>query len=610
VIAAAALVLGGCMGGIDSGTENNSNQNGNNNGNIGCSYFVDASPSQPEIGDLVTLEVIGTGSCSPTSYAWTVTTPDATPAALVLRNQGQQAELVPDRAGSYAVEVLVQDFREGARLAMRYLNVADPAGVWATYLLRLTPPAEVGAPRQQTVLQVRGGTPLDNQELVLAQGQTVVNALEGPSGGFAAYLRLVQRGFPLYQELHVPTSGAFALNLLPTAIYDVLVVPDEASLAPAFLEGLTAVDLADADTFTLDAGEGVLGYVLDASGLALVGAQVGLRGGDLSSSLGTAADIDGRFTLRARAGDYAMEVIPPAGSGLPEVVVAAPDAIAIQPGHLSTLTFRYGAVAVQEVDLRVVAGPEGSAVPVADARVTVEATGIANAGVLEAVDSVSGTQTFTAAGRVRVTAVTDAAGRLPRLRLPAAVFRVVVEPFGAVPAGFGTTVIPAVDLTAAPAGAVDLPLAAPARMLGAVVDEQGIPVSALRILAVTAEGLGSAVEAWTEADGQFSFPVVRGATYAVLLHAAPGAGTARLLLGGVVAEDDELELTGSGLAGELLLPAGLVVRGRVTYLGSAVPGVLIQGIPAQTGGDPVLGEAVTDAAGGFTLVLPDPGVAP
>jgi len=41
-----------------------------------------------------------------------------------------------------------------------------------------------------------------------------------------------------------------------------------------------------------------------------------------------------------------------------------------------------------------------------------------------------------------------------------------------------------------------------------------------------------------------------------------------------------------------------------------VPGVLLQGIPAQTAGDPVLGEAVTGADGSFTLVLPDPGVNP
>jgi hypothetical protein len=136
-------------------------------------------------------------------------------------------------------------------------------------------------------------------------------------------------------------------------------------------------------------------------------------------------------------------------------------------------------------------------------------------------------------------------------------------------------------------------------------------VEGARVVAVTRLGVGSAVEVVTDAQGYFALPVVAGAAYTLLLVPPAGGRTlARRVLSAVVPAAAVHTLQGEGPAGELVLPGGLAVSGRVLFQSDGLAGVLVQAIPADLSGDPVLAEAVTDLTGEFALVMPDPGGAP
>jgi hypothetical protein len=156
---------------------------------------------------------------------------------------------------------------------------------------------------------------------------------------------------------------------------------------------------------------------------------------------------------------------------------------------------------------------------------------------------------------------------------------------------------------------LSLSLAAPALLQGGVVNEGGSPVSGVRIIAITRTGIGSAVESQTDAAGEFSLPVIRGAVYTVMLMPNPSTSLARQVLDAVWVDQAVTRVTGQGAAGAVILPAGLSISGQVVYQSHGLSGVLIQAIPSGVAGEPVLAEDVTDAAGRFALVVPDPGLA-
>lgn len=598
-----ACSVGGC--GAMSADMNGNNQNNNTS----CQYYVGNSPLAPEVGDLVTLEVSYTGVCSPSSYGWSATDPDGLPATLTVRNPPRTAELLPEKPGSFSVTVTIFDsFADADMTAVGGFTAADPLGEHRSYLLRFTPPASSGVPRQQEVITVIGNTPLTGQGFSLEAGSELSNTLSGPGGTFAAYLRLIQSGFPLYREVHVDGSGAFSVQMLANATYNVVVIPDDDTPAPVLLSGQTLFDLQGATAFDFDAGTWVAGYVLDASALPVTDAQVGLRSGVLPSGIGTADGFDGRFTLLARAGEQAVEIAPPESTGLPRVQILQSPALEVIPQTNLELSFAYAALEVTSVELRVLAGPAGSEQPVPNARVTLEATLLPDVGVLTVTRDGSQVAVLDADGTFRVTATTDADGRLPAQPVPAGTYRVIIEAPGDVTAGYGTTVVEPL-VVAGGALSQDVSLIAPWSLEGQVVagSDTPMPLGGVRVVAMTTLGIGSAVEGLTDAGGHFSLSVVGGATYTVLVMPDPSSGLGRLRLTEVVTAQPVTTMAGEGPGGALVVPDGLPLAGQVTLQSTPIPGVLIQAIPSGVVGEPVLGEAVTGAGGDFEMVLPDPG---
>ena len=593
------------MDGATNGNDNNSNTNNNQQ----CAYFLSNAPLTPEVGDLVTLEVSYTGMCSPSTYDWSATDPNGLPAVLDVRNPPRTAELLPSTPGYFSVSVDIFDSFADANMSVQGgFTAADPLGEHRSYLLRFTPPGSLGVPRQQEIITLIGNTPQTGQSFSLESGTTLSNTLSAPGGTFAAYLRLIQSGFPLYREVHVGTSGAFSVQMLANATYNVVVIPDDDTPAPVLLSGQTLFDLQGGAAFTFDAGTWVAGYVLDASALPVTDAQVGLRSGVLPSGIGTADGFDGRFTLLARPGDQAVEIAPPESTGLPRVQIPESALLEVVDQTNLELSFAYAPMEVTSVTLRVMAGPAGSEQPVPDARVTLEATMLPDVGTLTVTRDGSELAVMDAHGSFRVTATTGPDGRLPALPVTAGTYRVIIEAPGDAPAGYGTTVVESLVVSGSTL-AQDVSLVAPWRLDGLVLDGSAVPtvVAGVRVVAMTTLGIGSAVETLTNVSGEFSLPVVGGATYTVLVMPDAATGLGRLRYADVLVNQPITVMDGGGSGGVVVLPNGLALAGQVTLQSTPVPGVLIQAIPSGVPGEPVLGEAVTGAGGSFEMVLPDPG---
>jgi hypothetical protein len=603
----AACSMGGC-GAMDAGTQANDNQNTNST----CQYFLGSSPLSPEVADLVTLEVSYSGACSPSTYDWSATDPDGLTATLNVRNPPRTAELLAEKPGHYGVTVTIFDSLSDSNVSVSGgFTAVDPHGDQRSYLLRFTPPASSEVPRQQEVITVIGNTPMTGRVFSLEEGSVLSNTLDGPGGGFGAYLRLIQSGFPLYREVHVDSAGAFSVQLLANATYDVVVIPDDDTPAPALLSSQTLFELQGATAFELDAGTWVIGDVLDASALPVTGAQVGLRSGVLPSGIGTAGGPNGEFYLLARPGDQAVEIAPPEATGLPWVRIGQTSDLEVIDQTNLELSFAYAPLEVTDLSLRVVAGPAGSEQPVANARVTLEATLLPEVGTLTVTRDGSMVAVLDADGAFRVSATTGADGWLDPLAVPAGTYRVILESPGPqdVPAGYGTTVVEAFVVAGATQSG-DVNLVAPWTLEGQIVDgsDPTAPLAGVRVIAMTTLGIGSAVETTTDASGLFGLEVVGGASYSVLVMPDPGSGLGRLRVSDVVVSQPLTTVAGEGPEGALVVPAGLLLAGQVTLQSTPVPGVLIQAIPSGVAGEPVLAEAVTGAGGNFEMVLPDPGV--
>ncbi len=606
------LLLGRWMFGCSVGATDSSNDNGDagmaDAAGV-CSYSVIPTPLSPEVDELVTLEVSWSGDCNPNpqdGYAWAITAPDQSAVTPALRQGGRIAELTPAQAGTYSVEVTITDLQLGERVAWRDVTVRQGEGRQQTFLLRITPPAAAQVPRQQQPLLVTGGTPLSGRVVSLDPGVQVTNQLCDEQGPFGGYLRFVQAGFSLPREVHVPGSGDFAVAMLGGASYDVMVIPVGDTPAPARLSDRTVSELQAADAFALDSGEVVMGYVEDPQGDGIGQARVLLRAGGLSSSVGVSDSFDGRFILRARPGQHALEIQPPAQTGWPRIWLPEAPGLPITAGGDLSLRLRYHAVPRIQTQLTVVAGPPGQRSPVAGARVTLEATDLGDVGTLTVTADGTVLEPLAVPGGFTVTAQTDAQGALPALTLPAGTYHVAIEAPTA-PAGYASTVIETVDITGLAPVSRELPLQPPALLEGRVLDSLGDPAADVEVVAITRFGVGSAVETFTNAQGDFSLDVIRGVSYRLLLVPAD-PDHARRLLESVWIHDAVTTVAGSGPAGELLLAPGLRIAGHVLLDGNGVDGVLVQAIPQDTAGDPVLAEAVSGLTGEFELIIPDPGL--
>ncbi len=599
LVASLCWISSGCGAKSDGATNNN---------NGSCTYYLSVFPLSPNVGDLVTMEVSYTGYCSPSTYQWSATGPDGLAADVQVRSPPRSAEMVPLGPGHYMVSVEIFDaFADSVRVVDGGFVAVDPTGNQRSYLLRFTPPASAQVPRQQEIITVTGNTPMGGLTFALEQGALLENTLTGPGGAFGAYVRLIQSGFPLYREVHVDGTGALSLRLLASASYDVVVIPDDDSLAPALLSDMTLLDLQDPAAFLFEEGTWVTGYVLDASDLPVTGAQVGLRSGVLPSDIGVAAAFDGRFTLLARPGEQSLEIAPGQGAGLPGVRIPAGPELAVVEQSSLELTFVYADLPRTVLDLQVVLGGDGAPLPLEGARVTLEATGLVDVGTLTVTRDGSTVATLQADGGFRITLTSGPDGHTGPTLVPPGIYRVIIEPTAELPQGYAATLISSFVVSGASLS-TQVGLAEPWRLEGQVVDMEGTPQEGVAVKAVTDLGLGSGVEGVTDQDGRFSLEVVAGASYTLLVLPDPSAGLGRLRLADIPIDQPVTEAT-TAMGTALVLPPALVLQGIVTLQSTPVEGVLVQAIPAGVAGEPVLGEAVTGPGGELTLTLPDPGVA-
>ncbi|HUS67953.1 MAG TPA: carboxypeptidase-like regulatory domain-containing protein, partial [Kofleriaceae bacterium] len=470
------------------------------------------------------------------------------------------------------------------------LNVRTPGAVDGQYRLRIVP-FDGEVPPQDIDLVIPSGADFALGSVNVTEGLLAEGTALGPgSTPLEGYVRAGRPGdaTPLLSETFADENGDFALRLLPET-YELLVVPDSATVAPARLQLQAAEVEGD---LLLAAGDDVSGTVRDGAGDPVVGARVSLSVDGVPSTVGVTGG-GGGFALRARAGaEVVVTVVPPEGSGLPQLAIEASDA-GVADGSVIDVDY---AAALDTVavapELRLADGTT----PAPGARVTWRARAIAAAGTV----SIDGADA-TARGTAIVTGAAGVGGDVPATSLPEAVYDVVVEPAPGAGAGQGVRYL-VVDLAGAPPAV--LALAAPARLGGVVMDADGEPVPGARLRAEgrgALSGLSSAGGAAdSDDDGAFELRLAGDGSYDVVVDGAAG-GEARVRLVGVTAP-----AAGAIATRDVALPATRRVDGTLAVLGGAPVRAHVELVCLDCeGGAGVVAEAVSDPSGHFVFLLAD-----
>lgn len=537
------------------------------------------------------------------TFAWTVLR-NETPVASQSRDPDARAiSFMALEPGPYRVDVggaVGSTLCFGASLT---INVRAPGAALGLYRLRLVPAPGQAAPPQEQIIEIPGGADFDLGAVVMASGVPVSGSIQAAGlGGLAAYVRAMPVGAsgvpPL--EAFSTESGAFSLRV-ENRDYDVLVVPEAASIAPMLFENIQPTGFS----FVLDPGTAVAGVVMDGESTPLEGARVAMRVDKVPSTLAT-TDASGQFTLlhALPLGPVDMSVVPPDPGALPRLELAPAEDLVLGAGPL---TIAYASSLTSRVVSMQVVEPDG-ATPAASARVTWIGRPMPGAGTL----TLPGGSTRPLTGTVRVTHVADQSGSLPAITLPEAVYDVVIEPAPLSMTGQSVTIVP-VDLRPGQATPLRMTMGPPALVRGKVQDAAGAALPGVRITAtptgLLAPSAGASASAVTgpDSDGSFVLALPGSAGYELTLF-SPDAhhGRARLTVS-TPAPGQELDL------GAVVLPDALAVTGRLSLSGSGTgQGVIVRlfcfDCAGQDPGWPIA-EAAGDATGRFVLAVPDPGAA-
>jgi hypothetical protein len=391
------------------------------------------------------------------------------------------------------------------------------------------------------------------------------------------------------------------------ATYDVLVVPDTDTVAPAAMTGQTAAQLTDPNAFIFTRGEPVQGALVDPNTQGLSDAQVVLRCNDVPSGVGVTGIITGTFALYARPGTCTATVVPPDGSQWPELLVPGTTGIEVVAGANLSLNFEYRALTFRTLSGQVT--ETGGATPVENARITLVSDQLADVADLTITGDSTPVGPLTVSGRWRGSTVSNASGGYQFLSVPAGTYTAVIEP----PDG-QATLVTNIDLTAGDLINHGLQSAEPVLLKGTVYGEpefQADPpeeADNVRVVAVTDLGAGSAVETVTDSMGYFELPVVDGATYTLRFIPNVNAGLAWM----VGLEVDVQAVSGEQVVrgpndSDLVLARGLKLSGEIAGPGSG-EGVLLQIFCQNCGHILPMAETFTNAASTFVLNVPDPGI--
>jgi hypothetical protein len=401
-------------------------------------------------------------------------------------------------------------------------------------------------------------------------------------------------------EAFAGASGAFSMRLEGLR-FDVLVVPVDPAHAPARFPAQPAT----ADwAFTVPAAPIVSGTLGGPAGLA--GARVAMRIDGAPATVAT-TDAQGDFSLPMHPGAAAELLVVPADTGLPwlELGPSSELAGALAGAGDVDISYTAGMVAREVAPTAFDAGgaPLGGVRATWIAR-TVTASDSAPAGTVTIDDAL----VLPLAGTARVTASAGPDGVWPPVRLPAAIYDVVLEPAGASAASGGVTVRE-VDLVAN--ATVDrLDLAQPALVHGRAVDSDGNGLSNLQVtaspLGLLAHSPAAGASAGTAVDGAFTLALAPDTDYELVIDSPDRRhGRARVTVPAPAA-GQSLDLPPTRL------PAASRLRGEVALLdgagGAAGITVLLSCLACD---DPTpVAEAVTDSTGAFVLAVPHQADAP
>jgi hypothetical protein len=568
-------------------------------GGPSCEIDLVVSPVSPVRGQqvAVTAQTTVDGLSGARSYSWSVSY-GGQPVEFQVTSPDDQIAFATPEAGIYEIRVTGSVGGTPCSGASRDLNVLVPGARFEDYAVRVVPRDPLDAPAQEILIEVPGGANYSIGTLTVSRGSSAAGVLLGAAGTpLAGYLRaapaLVGPSPLPYTEGFAGADGAFELRLLAVT-HDVLIVPELDSTPPALLAGV-APGALDGEV-ALGGGIQVTGTVMDGSDW-VVGARVSLVVAGVPSTVATTA-ANGSFALRARVGGpVSVTVTPVPGSGLPQLELAPAAGSSVAGDSQIAISYAGAPDAQVSPTVRLRDG----ATPAAGARVTWIMQPVASAGTV----TIGGTM-HPARGVLRHTAQADGSGELAAELLPQAVYEVVIEPGPGAPAGESVRLVELVDLGAGAPSSFQL--AAPAELTGKVVAD-GEPVAGARVAAVprgVLAGVASAGDtATSDAGGVFRLDVAGAGAFELSVDGR-AAGRARATL----AETSPVP-GGSKSVGDVALGPTLRLSGDLALPGiGPLAGASLQLLCLDCGPDDgprVVAEAMSDAAGNFLLLAPDPG---
>lgn len=572
----ALVALAGCgAGGADSGNQTDAGS--------GCSAFItfDPDPANAIAGPIATERAIAhfTGVTGLPTYVWTVTMGTSAVTFSDAQADHSAIEFAIPTAGTYDVRLDVTSGSTSCPTAVEHLNVLAGTAD-QTYRLRVRAPT---APPQERLITIPIGTPTYAfGPYGLDRGKDRTGTVTAGAAKVPAYLRIAPAAAPdQIVEAFSDGNGAFGATLLEQA-QTIVVIPATPGLAPRRFTS----DFASPPRFDLDAGSAITGTVVGPTGAPLAGAHVQLAFDDVPSTLTTTA-ADGSFTVRAVSDPSAtitVDVTPPATSGLPRLTVSGQTFDAAQP---FAIAYDPGLVPSDIAGAQVTRGGTG----VANAPVSVSHT-IPMAGTVTS----GGSGAVGASGRFRATAMTDATGHLPSLKLPPTGSLSVVVQVAA-----GDYAVATIDLSGGVPATIDAPPAVPIAFTIADLGDHpldGVTVDAAPIDALALAG-AVPIRVVSSATGGVSLGFSSGGYYDLRLR-DPRSRAAAVTL----------PATTNGVPLVVKMPTATMVSGDIAVNGvGASAGALVQVLCAScTGIDRArpLAEVTTDAAGHYVFAIPDP----
>ena len=569
-----------------------------------CEMRISLTPAMPRAPtDLIaTAEIASESLIGIQTFDWQVRFDDQI-VEPVLSPDGRQITFPATQPGVY--EVILGGSVDGYSCtdAYRSIAVADAGATAVSYRLRFVPgPGQAAVMYERTDTMVPG-LDYDLGRVTLPSGIPVSGSIRTPAGEpLAAYVRAT-RSDVVPVEAFADASGTFSMRL-ESLSFDVLVVPVDPAHAPARFP----VQPATAPwTLTLPPAATVSGAVFGRAGERLPGARVSLRiDGAPATVAGT--DEQGVFSLPVRPGSQAaLLVVPPADTGLPwlELVPSSElaDALAGALGDGTSLTISYAAGLTDRVVAPTALDAGGAAL--GDVRATwiarsVTAPGGAPAGTITAGPGIE----LALAGTTRVTANARPDGAWPPVRLPEAVYDVVLEPADDTAETHGSATVQVVDLLAETPSVDTLALVQPGLVHGKVVNSNGNSLAGAQVtaspLGLLAHSPAAGDAAGTDSQGAFALALVPDTEYELaIVSASRGHGRARVRVRAPAA-GQSLELATTRL------PAAASLRGEVALLEGAggAAGITVLLSCLGCGDSAPLAEAVTDSTGAFVLDVP------